>query len=91
MNGEWSRIAADGIIHEASKAFTEWTDAAWQHSRPSVLFRPTVSLDGNCYCLLYGEDLMAGCAGFGETMAEAAADFDKNWNAQKAPTPRSAP
>jgi hypothetical protein len=55
----------------------------WQ--RPSVLFRPTVSLDGNAYCVLYGEDLMAGCAGFGSTLAEAMADFDKNWFSQKAP------
>lgn len=55
----------------------------WQ--RPSVLFRPTVSLDGNCYCALYGADLMSGCAGFGETMAEAMADFDRNWVKQKAP------
>jgi len=57
--------------------------------RPSVLYRPTILLDGNCYCALYGEDLMSGCAGFGETMAAAMADFDHNWHAQKAPTPRT--
>ena len=55
--------------------------------RPSVLYRPTISLDGNCYCALYGDDLMAGCAGFGRTMAEAMADFDRNWSAQT-PSPR---
>lgn len=55
--------------------------------RPSVLYRPTVSLDGNMYCALYGEDLMAGVAGFGETMEDAMRDFDKNWYEQKAPTP----
>lgn len=53
--------------------------------RPSVLYRPTISLDGDCYCALYGEDLMSGCAGFGKTMAEAMTDFDKNWTQQKAP------
>jgi hypothetical protein len=64
--------------------------AAYEMQRPSVLYRPTISLDGNCYCALYGEDLMSGCAGFGETMAEAMADFDKNWSQQKAPTMRKA-
>lgn len=85
MNNEWSEIAANGVIREASLAMANWSDAAWQQMRPSVLYRPTISLDGNCYCALYGEDLMAGCAGFGETMADAMADFDKNWTAQKAP------
>ena len=59
--------------------------AAWEAQRPSVLFRPTVGLDGNMYSVLYGEDLMNGCAGFGKTMAEAMADFDKNWMQQQAP------
>lgn len=59
-------------------------------TRPSVLYRPTVGLDGNMYSVLYGEDLMNGCAGFGATMAEAMADFDKNWVSQKAPAQVSA-
>ena len=59
-------------------------------TRPSVLYRPEVELDGDHYFLLYGQDLMAGCAGFGRTMAEAMADFDKNWIKQKAPTPAKA-
>ncbi len=63
-------------------------EAAAQWERPSVLFRPTVSLDGNMYCALYGEDLMNGVAGFGDTMEAAMRDFDKNWGQQKAPTPR---
>jgi len=55
------------------------------YDRPSAVYRPTISLDGNMYCALYGEDLMAGCAGFGETMDAAMADFDQNWWKQKAP------
>lgn len=58
-------------------------------TRPSVLFQfmLKISLDGNMYCVLYGEDLMAGVAGFGATMEDAHRDFDKNWHGQKAPTP----
>lgn len=58
-----------------------------ERQRPSVLFKPTISLDGNMYCALYGEDLMAGIAGFGETMDAAMRDFDQNWLKQKAPSP----
>lgn len=64
--------------------------AAYEMQRPSVLYRPEVGLDGNMYCVLYGEDLMSGCAGFGETMAAAMDDFDENWRKQKAPIVRSA-
>ncbi len=55
---------------------------------PSTLFRPMLSLDGNMYCALYGEDLMSGCAGFGKTAEAAMSDFDKNWREQSAPTPK---
>lgn len=60
--------------------------AASEAARPSVLFRPELSVDGNAYCALYGPDLVQGCAGFGDTPAAAMADFDKNWASMKAPT-----
>jgi len=59
--------------------------AAHAYDRPSAVYRPTISLDGNMYCALYGEDLMSGCAGFGVTMDAAMWDFDKNWREQQAP------
>ena len=55
------------------------------YDRPSAVYRPTISLDGNMYCALYGADLMAGVAGFGETMEKAMWDFDQNWYKQSAP------
>jgi hypothetical protein len=51
--------------------------------RPSVLYRPQVFPDGNKWCALYGADLQQGVAGYGETPAEAMADFDKNWSGQR--------
>jgi hypothetical protein len=92
-----SRISnpGDAIERAAREAFDiSWAVArvednlrgvasAWE--RPSVLFRPEISLDGNMYCALFGKDLMEGCAGFGETMEAAMWDFDKNWREQKAP------
>ena len=48
--------------------------------RPSVLYKPKLSKDGNQWCALYGENLHDGIAGFGDTPAEAMIDFDKEWN-----------
>lgn len=60
------------------------------YDRPSAIFRPTLSVDGNMYCALYGADLMQGVSGFGETADAAMWDFDKNWRSQKAPSVASA-
>jgi len=56
-----------------------------EYQRPSAVYRPTLTLDGNQFCALYGLNLMEGIAGFGDTAAEAMLDFDKNWKKQKAP------
>lgn len=59
-------------IHIAATA-TEW-------ARASVMFRPTLTVDGNQFCALYGDNLHDGCAGFGDTPAKAMEDFDNNWH-----------
>lgn len=53
---------------------------AYEQQLPSVLFRPALSIDGNQWCALYGENLQEGVAGFGDTPALAMQDFDKQWN-----------
>lgn len=52
---------------------------------PGVVYRPKVSIDGNQWCALYGENLMTGVAGFGDTPADAVADFNKQWLSCKPP------
>jgi hypothetical protein len=49
------------------------------HDRPSTKHQPRLSIDGNMWCALFGEDLMNGVAGFGKSPAEAYAEFDKAW------------
>lgn len=56
-----------------------------QYERPSVLYRPTVVPDGTKWSALYGENLMEGVCGFGDTPEEAMRDFDNNWWKQKTP------
>jgi hypothetical protein len=45
--------------------------------RPSVLFKPELYIVDNKWCAQYG----AIMNGYGDTPAEAMADFDTNWNA----------
>jgi len=77
------RFAFDGASYLWPHFQQEIYRVSGEMTRPSVLFRPEVSIDGNQYSVLYGSDPMAGCAGFGDTLAEAMADFDKNWHGQK--------
>ena len=53
-----------------------------ERARPFMILRPKIYPDGNQWCTLYGDDLMEGVAGFGDTPEKAALDFDKNWYGQ---------
>ncbi len=44
-----------------------------------ALLRPRVFLDGNKWCVLYGENIMDGVAGFGDSPILAVYDFNKAW------------
>ena len=48
-------------------------------SRPSVMLGLVPIKDGNQWCVLYGEDLQVGIAGFGNSPQKAMEDFDKDW------------
>ena len=66
----------------------EFVSAAHEQQRPCVLFRPSLSIDGDQWCALYGDNLQDGVAGFGKTPALAMTDFDEQWlnsQAQGAP------
>jgi hypothetical protein len=55
----------------------DFCSAAQEMARPSVIFRPSLTRDGNQWCFLLGEDLHNGVAGFGDTPHAAAAAFDQ--------------
>lgn len=84
MNEEWSQIAANALAHAAQMAQASWQEAAASYQRPSAVFRPRLSVDGDQWCALYGDNLQDGVAGFGDSPAEAMLDFDRNWQ-QKLP------
>ena len=77
MNDEYSSMAATGMIHATESNFRQIADCM---TEPSVMYRPSLSIDGNQWCALYGEDLQGGVAGFGISPQHAMWDFNKNWN-----------
>lgn len=90
-------MSYDAIYRAASERF----DISWavsrienemmftqaQLQRPSVLYRPKLYPDGNQWCALYGDDIQAGLAGFGDTPAKAMEAFDEAWRTEKAGSP----
>ena len=51
----------------------------YENIRPCVMMKPKISIDGNQWCVLYGDNLQDGVAGFGDSPAKAMTDFDRNW------------
>ena len=41
--------------------------------------KPKLAKDGNQWCVLYGEDLQVGIAGFGDSPHQAIMDFNSQW------------
>jgi hypothetical protein len=73
-----SEFNLDPYVNEvAAQHYRDLTDHMTQ---PSVLYRPGLSIDGNQWCALYGEDLQSGIAGLGDTPEMAMRDFNRNWH-----------
>ena len=70
------------ISHDKAMIREQLLAAAYEMARPSAIYRPAISIDGNMWCALYGDNLQDGVAGFGPSPAEAMQDFDKNWSAK---------
>lgn len=76
------------LSHHAEMIAHAWIGSAYEQQRPSVLYRPALSLDGSHWCALYGDNLQDGVAGFGKSPSEAMADFDRAWSTALAKEPQ---
>ena len=85
MDAEHQLMAANAIAHEACMACRAIQNAAAQYERPSAVYRPKLSVDGNQWCALYGDNLQDGVAGFGKSPADAMWNFDQEWNKRLTP------
>ena len=79
MQNEDSNMAANAICHAADMVKICWQEAAWEQQRPSVVFKPALTKDGDMWCALFGENLQEGVAGFGPRPADAMWAFDTAW------------
>lgn len=79
LNDEYQNMAANAICHAAQQASYEIQVAAQHYTCPSVVWKPKLSIDGDQWCALFGDDLQSGVAGFGASPQEAMWDFDKAW------------
>jgi hypothetical protein len=67
----------------------DFSIATYEMQRPSVLYRPSVYIDGDKWCAHYGTNLQEGVDGFGASPADAMTAFDKAWNEKLAPAGES--
>ncbi len=67
-------VAADAELLRKAEA----AHAILPHRR----LRPAISLDGNQWCALYGDNIQDGVAGFGDSTELAMAAFDAAWVAR---------
>ena len=44
------------------------------------LLKPSIKIDGDMWCILYGENIQDGVVGFGDGPIKAVYDFNKNWD-----------
>lgn len=81
LNEFWSALAGNAIATTAQNTQSAIIECVERYGRPSAIMRPKLSIDGNQWCALYGDNLQDGVAGFGNSPADAVWDFDRNWAA----------
>jgi hypothetical protein len=77
---EAANVRLSAAQHQQEAALSKLAQA--QEQREHALFvalKPTILQDGNQWCVLYGEDLQVGIAGFGDSPHLAVLDFNTNW------------
>jgi hypothetical protein len=76
------------MITQASILAEEY-QAAIEKRRPFIQLRPNIFIDGEKWCVLYGQNLQDGVAGFGDTPEQAAINFDIAWLNERTPAARA--
>ena len=76
LNAEHSADLLNRLSNHADDEHQAKMDAI---NSPAYLLKPTLSIDGNQWCALYGNNQQNGVSGFGDSPYEAYADFDKEW------------
>jgi len=91
LDDQWQRHITITAAHWCEMAKESVREAAAEHARQSAVFKPSLSIDGNQWCALYGENLQDGVAGFGDSPAKAMLDFDRAWQKDLTPNVEAKP
>lgn len=83
--GTFENVIRQNFSVEWWRVQDEFARSAVSMQDPHVLMRPSLSVDGDQWCALYGNDLATGVAGFGNTPAAAMSAFDTAWLTAKPP------
>lgn len=68
------------LSHYAERVMYAAQEAVSEYMRPSAVYKPKITKDGNQWCALLGDNLQEGVAGFGDTPNKACYAFDAAWN-----------
>lgn len=77
LNHEYQSMAANAAILCRRNDAGRIRSRCLELQAASVLFRPNLSVDGDQWCAMYGNDLQSGVAGFGVSPSKAMDDFDR--------------
>lgn len=80
MDSEHSFMAANAIVYAADACRNRFVELCSEMDRPSAIYRPALSRDGDKWIALYGANLQEGVVGIGDSPAAAMWDFDKAWS-----------
>lgn len=87
LDHEWQQLAVNSVDHAARMSAEAIRQATSYYTDPSVLYRPKLSIDGDQWCALYGDNLHDGVAGFGNSPQLAMRAFDIAWTKVLTPSP----
>lgn len=79
LSDTYQSMAANAISYAASMVQTSLQESAYEYQRPSVVFKPRLSQDGNAWIAVFGDDMATGVVGIGESPDLAMRDFDRAW------------
>lgn len=84
--GGWSFAGPVRLSYYAAMAGNAIVEATGEYNRPSAVWRPKLTIDGDQWCALYGNDLEEGVAGFGDSPEAAMRAFDVAWYTKLIPS-----
>lgn len=75
-------IRCENIAFYFDKMANEFSMEVAERTRPSAIFKPSLTLDGDTWIAIYG-DLATGVVGCGKCPHDAMIDFDASWHKSK--------